>query len=64
MTADIDIKKVDKEVKVVLVGESGVGKSSIALRFVNNNFKTITASTIGASFVVCISSLCCIVSFP
>lgn len=51
MTAEINLKKVDREVKVVLVGESGVGKSSIALRFVNNNFKTITASTIGASFL-------------
>ena len=44
-------KKNEREVKVVLVGESGVGKSSIALRFVNNHFKTITASTIGASFL-------------
>ncbi len=38
-------------VKVVLLGDTGVGKSSIALRFVSNEFKPYSESTIGASFL-------------
>jgi len=38
-------------VKVVLLGESGVGKSSLALRFVTNEFKPYSEATIGASFM-------------
>jgi small GTP-binding protein len=37
-------------IKVVVVGESGVGKSSLALRFVENEFRYYTDSTIGASY--------------
>ena len=40
-----------REVKVVLLGDSGVGKSSLCLRFVTNNFKPFNESTIGASFM-------------
>lgn len=40
-----------REVKVVLLGDSGVGKSSLVLRFVTNNFKPYSESTIGASFM-------------
>ncbi|XP_048752869.1 ras-related protein Rab-22A-like isoform X1 [Ostrea edulis] len=40
-----------REVKVCLLGESGVGKSSIVLRFVNDSFKPALESTIGASFM-------------
>ena len=40
-----------REVKVVLLGESGVGKSSLVLRFVTDNFKPYNESTIGASFM-------------
>ena len=39
------------QVKVVILGESGVGKSSVMLRFVSNNFKTDSASTVGASYM-------------
>ena len=39
------------DVKVVLLGEAGVGKSSLMLRFVNNEFKQFIESTIGASFM-------------
>jgi small GTP-binding protein len=38
-------------VKVVLVGETQVGKSSILERFVNNTFTRDLPSTIGAAFV-------------
>jgi Ras-related protein Rab-22 len=40
-----------REVKVVLLGDTGVGKSSLVLRFVTNNFKPFSESTIGASFM-------------
>lgn len=36
---------------VVTVGESGVGKTSLTLRFVNNHFKENIVATIGASFL-------------
>ena len=40
-----------REVKVVLLGDQGVGKSSLVLRFVTNNFKFDSETTIGASFM-------------
>lgn len=40
-----------REVKVVLLGDAGVGKSSLVLRFVSNHFKEYSESTIGASFM-------------
>lgn len=40
-----------REVKVVLLGDTGVGKSSLVLRFVTNSFKPYSESTIGASFM-------------
>ena len=36
---------------MVLLGDTGVGKSSLVLRFVTNNFKPYNESTIGASFM-------------
>uniref|UniRef100_A0A7S3K5P5 Uncharacterized protein n=1 Tax=Aureoumbra lagunensis TaxID=44058 RepID=A0A7S3K5P5_9STRA len=39
------------EVKLVLLGDSGVGKSSLAQRYVNKSFKEYSESTIGASFL-------------
>lgn len=41
----------NKEIKVVLLGESGVGKSSIVLRFCQNEFKITHESTLGAAFM-------------
>ena len=39
------------QVKVVILGNSGVGKSSIILRFVADNFKSDGEATIGASYM-------------
>ena len=36
--------------KIVLVGDSGVGKSNLLLRFTKNEFKLNTQSTIGVEF--------------
>lgn len=38
-------------IKVVLLGDSGVGKSSIAERFINDKFLDYNEATIGASFL-------------
>ena len=40
-----------REVKLCLLGEAGVGKSSIVMRFVRDSFKSALESTIGASFM-------------
>lgn len=40
----------DSQVKVVLIGDSGVGKSSILDMFINNKFQSHVESTIGSSF--------------
>ncbi|KAL3859847.1 hypothetical protein ACJMK2_010037 [Sinanodonta woodiana] len=40
-----------REVKLCLLGDSGVGKSSIVMRFVKDTFKEQLESTIGASFM-------------
>ncbi|CAG9334088.1 unnamed protein product [Blepharisma stoltei] len=37
--------------KVVVLGESGVGKSSVVLRFITNVFNPTSEATLGASFV-------------
>ena len=39
------------EVKVVILGDSGVGKSSILMRFVTNEWKESMESTMGAAFM-------------
>jgi Ras-related protein Rab-5C len=38
-------------IKVVVLGESGVGISSLALRFVSDEFQHYTDSTIGACYL-------------
>ena len=43
-------RKQRKEYKVILLGDSGVGKTSIMQRFVSQNFDHSMESTIGASF--------------
>jgi small GTP-binding protein len=39
------------QIKIVLLGESGVGKSSIVLRYVTDSFKTDSDGTVGASYM-------------
>ena len=47
-----NVKKIEeKPIKVILLGESGVGKTSIILRYSKDKFETIAASTIGATFI-------------
>ena len=41
-----------KTCKVVLLGESGVGKTCIIARFINNTFEDNIMSTTGASYAV------------
>lgn len=38
---------IPREAKVVLLGDTGVGKSSLVLRFVTNNFRPGSESTVG-----------------
>ena len=45
--ADDDVAKT---CKVVLLGESGVGKTCIIARFINNTFEDNIISTTGASY--------------
>ena len=39
------------ELKIVLVGSVGVGKTSTVLRFIKDNFKEYLETTIGASYM-------------
>lgn len=41
----------EQTIKIVILGDCGVGKSSLALRFVSNEFKPYSESTIGASYM-------------
>ena len=49
---DDDYEKENEKIcKVVLLGESGVGKTSIISRYINNNFSETLETTTGASYV-------------
>jgi len=41
---------IEKDIKIVLLGDSGVGKSSIVLRFITNEFRPFFETTLGAAF--------------
>ena len=42
----------EKAIKVILLGESGVGKTSIIRRYINNEFSQYSESTLGTTFLV------------
>ena len=44
--------KEEKDVKVILLGESGVGKTCIINRYINNVYNNSTPSTLGTAFSV------------
>lgn len=39
------------QIKLIAVGDSGVGKSSILVRFTNNKFDEFSEPTLGAAFI-------------
>lgn len=49
--ADSGAQKPSSSVKLVLLGEAAVGKSSLVMRFVNNDFQENKEPTIGAAFL-------------
>ncbi|KAI7008441.1 hypothetical protein KC355_g6915, partial [Hortaea werneckii] len=50
-TQQASAPKPSSSVKLVLLGEAAVGKSSLVLRFVNNDFQPNKEPTIGAAFL-------------
>jgi Ras-related protein Rab-5C len=50
-SAGANAPKPSSSVKLVLLGEAAVGKSSLVLRFVNNDFQENKEPTIGAAFL-------------
>ena len=44
-------------VKLVLLGDSNVGKSSIVIRYTKNEFRSGAAATIGAAFLTQTTSI-------
>ena len=46
----MDSQHIDMVYKIVMLGECGTGKSSIADKFVDDNFQASQTSTIGVDF--------------
>jgi len=47
----MDEDRVSFESKVVMLGDTGIGKTSISIKFVKGNFAPNLASTVGASYL-------------
>ena len=50
------------KLKVVVVGDAAVGKTSLALRFTENKFGDTYVLTVGGKFLLMLN--CCIFFFP
>ena len=50
MIPDKNYKLVDNNYKIVIIGDSGVGKTSFMYRLIKNDYLEITNSTIGAAY--------------
>lgn len=50
MRAQKKTNEADYTVKIVIVGDSGVGKTNILCRFCDNEFKSTYVSTVGVDF--------------
>lgn len=48
---NIQKKDFDYQFKLVVVGDTNVGKSSLLIRFIDNTFKDSTVGVIGVDFV-------------
>jgi len=48
----VKMQESKKELKVVLLGDSGVGKTSLIARYVHNTYSAATQATSGAAFVM------------
>jgi GTPase SAR1 family protein len=51
LSAMADVPNLNLDAKIVLLGDSAVGKTSIALRYVQDLFSSSSNPTIGASFL-------------
>jgi small GTP-binding protein len=50
MTVDVDDEKPDFSYKIVVIGDSGTGKSNIVSQFIDGRFLEFTKTTIGLDF--------------
>ena len=45
-------KELQNNIKAILLGEAGVGKTSIILRYIQNKFNPSQTSTFGATYLI------------
>ena len=45
------------KIKLIIVGDSGVGKSNLLMRFADDHFETNSQSTIGVDFKTCVTAV-------